>query len=140
MLWARIALVGFTVLLLNSCSEPEGDEFAEIEFRTPAESKVSVDAEKVMSAKAEIESWSQVLEVMYDPDLAVPWTVGVVDDGSSRIGLAETVCMELADQNALSDGDSVRIVDRAVLISNGGDFRAASLGRVDCETSLDLGT
>lgn len=133
-------LLAVTVLLLNGCSEPQTEEFAETELATPVEGKLSVDAEEVISAKAEIESWSMVLEVVYDPDLAVPWTIGVSDDGSSRIGLAETVCMELADQNALSDGDSVRIVDRAAVISNGGDFRAASLGHVDCETGLDLGT
>ncbi|MEM8724656.1 MAG: hypothetical protein AAGE86_03950 [Pseudomonadota bacterium] len=95
--------------------------------------------EATAAAKADLESWSMVLEVMHDPELTVPWVVGVADDGTPRFGLAETVCATLREYGAVDEQTTVRIVDRAEVIASQGDFRAASLGHVDCDTGANLG-
>ncbi|MEL7784098.1 hypothetical protein AAG607_13810 [Citromicrobium bathyomarinum] len=99
----------------------------------------SASASSINAAIREIETWSMVREIMYDPELVVPWTIGVEDDGSRRSGLAESVCMELESQGALVEGDTVRIVDRSAVLANGGDFRAASLAHIECASGRNLG-
>lgn len=87
-----------------------------------------------MEAVKELEGWDAIVEVMHDESLAVQWTIGVKDDGTKRYGLAESVCMELGDRGLVHDRTWVRVVDRQAVMSNGGDFRAASLGGVKCAT------
>jgi hypothetical protein len=92
-----------------------------------------VDPIEAQKTVKDLESWDAIIEVMHDENLTVQWTIGVKDDGSKRHGLAESVCMELRDRGLQHPSTWVRIVDRRELMSNGGDFRAASLGTVACE-------
>lgn len=75
----------------------------------------------------------------YDGKSVVPWTIGVDDDGTSRVGYAAYVCEVLREEGALGPTDSVRIVDYARFMSAGGTARDASLGHVECSTGRDLG-
>lgn len=93
-------------------------------------------AQKALDA---IRDESNVIDVLYDPNLAVDWTVAVRNDGSRRTGLADYFCIVLSDHHAVAPTTNVRIVDHAALMANGGDFRAASLAHVDCNSGKDLG-
>lgn len=88
----------------------------------------------IRKMKAKLLAEPSVVDLVYDPLAAVQWQIGVKDDGSLRHGLAEYVCMELADAGLVSSKTSVRIVDVDRLARSGGDFRDASLGRVTCLT------
>jgi hypothetical protein len=100
---------------------------------TPRGNRISPPA-AVEEMKRKLLAEPAVLDLMYDPDAAVQWQVGASDDGSRRHGLAETICMDLKEAGLVDKRTSVRIVDLAKLNANSGDFRAASLGRVDCNT------
>src|SRR3546814_7144181 len=58
-----------------------------------------------------------------DPDdkYSVDWQIGVLPDGSSRIGYAQYVCGRLAELKLVDDHTDVRIVDLLALEANGGD-------------------
>lgn len=83
------------------------------------------------SAEAEIRAEKIVKDMLYQPGQVVEWQIGVLPDGSDRYGLAEYVCMILADHEVVNDWTEVRIVD-IVRMANGEGFRDASLGRVNC--------
>lgn len=38
------------------------------------------------SALRAIRSWAKVKDILFDPDAAVQWQVGVLDDGTKRYG------------------------------------------------------
>lgn len=129
--------------LVASCSSqsPEVEEPVELtkDAQPDTPMPVRASAEATALAKQDLEAWSMVIEVMHDPKLQVPWTIGVADDGTPRTGLAETVCITLREHGAVDDFTTVRIVDRDRAIAGNGDFRAASLGHVDCNSGQDLG-
>jgi len=132
---ANLLLVG--LLVLAGCDQPpqpppaaDGDAVTE----SSAQPSPLVDPAKAKDAVAELQSWDAIIEVMHDESLAVQWTIGVKNDGSKRYGLAESVCGELIDRGLAHDTTWVRVVDRQAVLSNGGDFRAASLGSVKCAT------
>jgi hypothetical protein len=124
------------LLTLSSCQQPTSQPQATEE--TPAvESRFLapvIDSADARAAVDELEGWDAILEVMHDETASVQWTIGVKNDGSKRYGLAESVCMELDDRGLMHDRTWVRVVDRQAVMSNGGDFRAASLGGVRCAT------
>lgn len=132
----RTLLLSLSALALVSCDAPPQSLTAATS--EPATDKMHqrppVDPAAAAAAVAELEKWDAVIEVMHDEGLAVQWTIGVKDDGTKRYGLAESVCGELSDRHLVHDLTWVRIVDRRAVMSNGGDFRAASLGSVKCAT------
>lgn len=89
-------------------------------------------------AIAAIRSEPQVIDVVYNPNAVVNWTVGVRSDGTSRVGFAEYLCMILDDFPSSDRTHQVRIVDYAAFMTNFGDGRAASLGQVDCATGSKM--
>lgn len=115
--------------LSSQTNQTSSSQLTEVAPSTPA-----ADPVEVVQAVRELESWDAIIEVMHDESLAVQWTIGVRNDGSKRYGLAESVCIELSDRGLQHDRTWVRVVDRQAVISNGGDFRAASLGGVRCST------
>jgi hypothetical protein len=130
-------LPGIAVALaLTACdvapAAPAGTQDTQATEATP--SVAAVDPIEAAKAVQELESWDAIIEVMHDESLAAQWTIGVQDDGSKRYGLAESVCMELSDRGLIHDLTWVRVVDRQAVMSNGGDFRAASLGGIRCAT------
>jgi len=76
----------------------------------------------------------EIVDLMYDRDAAVKWTIGVKDDGSKRFGYASFICLRLSELGVTEDNTVVRIVDISRFRSSGGDAREASLGGVSCET------
>lgn len=105
----------------------------------PAELPHRASASAAQAALAELRTEPDIIEVLYDPQMVVQWTIGMRDDGSSRRGFAEYVCLVLGEHGAVDASTSVRVVDYNDAMSNGGDFRAASLGHVGCKSGLDLG-
>lgn len=85
------------------------------------------------SAQAAIRAEPKVRDMLYQPGQAVEWQIGVITDGSPRYGYAEYICQLLREHGVVADRTAVRIVD-IVKVSNGSNFREASLGRVNCTT------
>ena len=81
----------------------------------------------------------KVLDVLYDPELAVPWSLAVLDDGTRRFGYASYICTVLDDLGAVDRTTTVRLVDAARVTESQGDFRSISLGHADCTSGDDLG-
>lgn len=128
-------------IFLASCSSPTPEApppkdgsaaFAHMEAPVPI-APVGPSAASIEAAKAAIKSEPKVKDMIYQADEAVQWQVGVLDDGSKRIGYAEYICSLLREHEALSGQTHVRIVDIAK-VTQGDDFRSASLGHVICET------
>ena len=100
---------------------------------------VSADVEKndepsadaIEAAKRAIKAEPKVKDFIYQPGQAVEWQIGVLDDGTSRVGYANYICDLLAEHRASKPKTHVRIVDIAK-VANGQNFRAASLGHVAC--------
>ena len=94
----------------------------------------------IAAMKKELLAEPQIVDLVYqDSPPLVEWQIGVHDDGSSRIGYAGYVCLKLREKNLIDRATDVRIVDIDRLRANGGDFRDASLGHIDCTTEADLG-
>lgn len=93
----------------------------------------------VRAAIAALREEPKVIDLVYDPELVVPWTIGVADDGTPRIGYAEYVCLVLREHGVVDRSTSVRIIDYHRFMRNGGDSHDASLGHVDCQTGLSKG-
>lgn len=123
-------------IALGACSSPApSDQPATDE--APAAMTVPVPAgpppAAIEAAKAALQAEPKVKDLTYSAGDTVQWHVGVLDDGSSRVGYALFVCELLKEKGALADRTHVRIVDVAK-VAQGGDFRSASLGHVICET------
>lgn len=136
-------LVGLALMLCLTACDQQGPESSSLPMEAPKSSsspdRYPADHPAAVSALAAIQSEPSVIDAFYDPDLVVPWTIGVADDGTPRHGLAEYFCMVIADSIPYEQGYSVRIVDHQEIMSNGGDFRAASLGHVECGSGRNLG-
>ena len=131
-------LIAFFVLIAISGSlssgSPDTEELEQSEVSSPT-LEPSFDPSAEHAAVDELESWGSIIEVFHDESRRAQWIVGVIDDGTRRYALAETVCMELRERGLQHNWTWVRVVDRPAVMSNGGDFRAASLGSVRCETT-----
>lgn len=93
----------------------------------------------IAKAEAKIRAEPGVIDMVYDPGSVVTWTIAMKDDGSSRVGRAESFCLQLADWGVPRDHTIVRVVDaKRVLIDDEG-FRSADLGTVDCSTGRVFG-
>jgi hypothetical protein len=81
----------------------------------------------------------EVLDLVYSPNrIDIEWQLGTVPR-SDGLSFARDVCRQLREAS-LSDADTdVRVVDIAALDRHPGNFRAASLGHVRCDTGDSLG-
>lgn len=135
-------LVALSVLvcsLLPGCSAGERPTAPAADEAQPASNgQDRVPDAATAAARAALEKEPKILEVVLDPETAVSWTIGVEDDGTRRTGYAEYVCIVLMEHGAVVEATTVRIVDHARVIANGGDFRKASLGHVHCSTGRNL--
>lgn len=137
-------LIG-AALGLAACSSPEpaapddgalamGQLEAPIAPTAPAAPAEALPAPAAIeAAKTAIAAEPKVKDLMYRGEDAVQWHVGVLDDGSSRVGYALYICNLLREHQAMSGRTHVRIVDVAK-VAQGQDLRTASLGHVICET------
>lgn len=137
-------LFGMT-LGLAACSSPapapatKKDELATGQLVAPVAPVVPSPAATpavdpaIEAAKAAIKAEPKVKDMLYQGDEAVQWQIGVLDDGSKRIGYALYICNLLREHKVLTGQTHVRIVDIAK-VAQGEDFRSASLGHVICET------
>lgn len=84
------------------------------------------------SAQQAVRSLAKVKDLLFDPDAAVQWQVGVLNDGTKRYGYAMSICDILKEHGAATPKTKVRIVDIVAVTSQGKNFREASLGGVKC--------
>jgi hypothetical protein len=92
----------------------------------------------VEKAKVALAAESKVVDLVYDPSLTVQWNIAVADDGTRRDGLADYFCLVLAENEALTPGTKVRIVDAAKRAEFKDAYRDYELGAVDCSTNQPL--
>lgn len=85
----------------------------------------------IEAAKSAIKAEPKVKDFIYQPGQAVEWQIGVLDDGTSRVGYANYICELLAEKGVSEDRTQVRVVDIAK-VAAGTNFRSASLGHVAC--------
>ena len=105
----------------------------EVTPRAPANSP------SVVAAIAALRAEPKIIDLVYDPEMVVDWTIGVKDDGTPRFGYAEYVCLVLREHGVVDSSTSVRIIDYAKFMMNGGDSHDASLGSVDCSSGQSRG-
>jgi hypothetical protein len=119
-------------LALSGCSAPAptADATAEVEAKAeaPAPTPAAIEA-----AKAALAAEPKIKDMVYDPTQVVQWNIGVLDDGTPRVGYAQYVCEVIKEKGALAGRTNVRIVDIAK-VAQGKSFREANLGHVICET------
>ena len=125
------------VFLLAACNEAPAVTTAEATpvsiVRRDIDAVPTITKTQIDTAQTALRAEPKVLDLVYDPQAVVQWTIGVKDDGTERYGYAEYVCLTLKDMNALAPGVEVRIVDYPAFMANGGDAHAASLGHVECD-------
>lgn len=120
-----VAVVCLTAIwTMNNSHEASAPEQAQSTVASPA-------PQAVESAKAALRDEPKIKDFTYDPNAAVQWQIGVIDDGTSRVGYANYICELLAEHGVSNDRTQVRIVD-IVKVSAGKNFRSASLGHVAC--------
>jgi hypothetical protein len=137
----RLRIAAPTIALaLSACGgqgDPQPSTTIKVDLPARPVAPVATSADdKVERMKAQLREEPKIRDLTYDAAAAVQWQIGVADDGSQRHGLAEYVCMELADAGLVDPTTNVRIVDIAKLAGSKGDFREASLGRVTCATGV----
>jgi hypothetical protein len=93
----------------------------------------------VVGMKKQLLAEPKIRDVTFNEGEGVAWQIGVDDDGTNRVGLAQYVCQLLAEKQLVDLRTDVRIVDLAKLNRSGGDFRGASLGHVRCRDGENLG-
>lgn len=122
-------------IALAACSEPAPvGEVAAAPIDVAVETEADAPAPAAIeAAKAALRAEPKIKDFHYDPEAAVQWNVGVLDDGSSRIGYAQYVCHVLSENGAMTEDTHVRVVDVAKVVQ-GSDFRSANLGHIVCKT------
>lgn len=133
-------LAGLIALQLAGCS-PVGvadEQVPNGQVAVSASPRFSPAA--IVAMKKQLLAEPKIKDLLFSDDrYSVTWQIGVLDDGSRRIGYAGYVCMLLADKNLVDQDTDVRIVDVVALERSGGDFRGASLGHVRCRDGADQG-
>jgi hypothetical protein len=123
-----------TGLLVAGCGQApasEGTNSSQIRADIVQAPPSRFPAAAVQKAKAALAAEPQVKDLLFQDSGPVEWQVGVVSDGSPRFGFAEYLCSIVREQGAGDDRTVVRVVDIGK-VAAGADFRAASLGTVQC--------
>lgn len=133
--------VVLSLLLAAGCSKLAADEQVSAAKTTPAETPAPapVDAAKAKAAEASFRAEPKVIDLVYDPNAVVQWTIGVKDDGSRRFGYAQYFCLRLQQLGIDASKAKVRIVDYGKFVALGGNGRDADLGTVDCASDQPFG-
>jgi hypothetical protein len=118
-------------------SNPPATQMPTAPLSTPSPAVPAISEESIQAVKSTLAKEPKVKDVLYDPNLFVQWQVGVLTDGSSRVGYALYICELLREGKVLESDTQVRVVD-IVRVSSGVDFREASLGRVDCSSNKEV--
>jgi membrane-bound lytic murein transglycosylase B len=127
------AILLLAAVALASCDEATAPA-EKADQAVSAPQRPRFDASAVARAKQAIAAEAQVKDLAFDDSrLGVEWQVGVLSDGSPRYGFAEYLCSLLSERKLIDAEVDVRIVDIA-RVARGEDFRAASLGQVNCST------
>lgn len=135
-----LGLVALGTYAVRSDPRPAVDQPSSAPTTAPATAAPPrPSADVIASAEANVRAEPGVVDMVYDPDSVVTWTIAMKDDGGSRVGRAEAFCLQLAEWGVPRESTIVRIVDaRRVLIEH-EDYRSADLGTVKCSTGAVFG-
>lgn len=137
----RLWCLCFAAGLVSACDEqspaPEKVEQSAVAAAEPKRARF--DAAAVEAAKAKLLEETRVVDVLYQPEpTLVTWQIGTLGVEKPAYGYAEYVCSILAELKLVDADTSVRIVDLANAEAQAGDFRAGSLGQVQCADGVRL--
>jgi hypothetical protein len=124
--------------LMTACSPPPTDSNNSDATAAPEPAVVQSPREDdpvVKKALAALKSEPKIKDVMYQPDAAVKWSVGVFDDGTSSNGYAQYVCLTLKDIGIDTERVIVRVVDIVKIAQGGVPGSDTSLGSAICKNS-----
>lgn len=86
----------------------------------------------IEKAKKALEAEKKIEGVFYDSQSA-QWQIGMVNNGSSRVGYANYVCEVLKQHGAASARTRVKIIDIANLLVPEKDRNLRGMGTVACD-------
>lgn len=136
----RLGLLIGGALLLAGCQKEPTTAPAEVADASPSPiASPTDDPTKVADAQKALRSEPKIIDLVYDPEAAVQWTIGVKTDGTSRFGYALYVCTLLGEHDLVRDETEVRIVDYGKYIQLQGDAQTASLGHARCSSGQNMG-
>jgi hypothetical protein len=121
----------FSVMALIACA-PSETEAPDNTVASATHAAVAPSDASISAVKAALKSEPNVKDFVYQPGEAVEWQIGVLPDGSSRIGYANYICELISENGAMTDGTRVRIAD-IIKISQGTSPRDADLGTISCK-------
>jgi hypothetical protein len=98
---------------------------------TAGQAILGENSQPVQKALAALKSEAKIVDILFDPSVPVQWHIGVITNGTSRIGYANYVCEVLKESGASQADTIVRIVDIAKM-REGVGMRDANLGAVKC--------
>lgn len=87
----------------------------------------------IEAAKKALQAEKQVAGVYYDPAEIYQWQIGMVNDGSSRVGYARYVCELLKEKKAFVPKTRVKIIDVANVLVAPKDRNMHGMGAVSCD-------
>ena len=120
-------------LCLAGCDQPTPSSEVEAAAEPTMVPEVD-DPASFAKAMAALKAEPKIKDVLHQPDQAVPWMVGVLDDGNLRNGYASYLCEVLAENGIKREGLVVRVVDIAKVAQGGVPGRSTSLGSMRCDT------
>lgn len=131
---AVMSLIAIGSYVLRSDSAPAPPPPAVEAELPPPTTPEQPSSAVIAKAEAMIRAEPGVVDMVYDPDSVVTWTIAMKGDGTSRVGRAETFCAQLVGAGIPTDHAIVRIVDAKRVVLKRDDPRAADLGTVVCAT------
>lgn len=99
----------------------------------PPEPKIEASPAAIEAAKKALQAEKQVAGVYYDPQEIYQWQIGMVNDGTSRVGYARYVCELLKEKKAFVPKTRVKIIDVANVLVPEKDRNMHGMGAVSCD-------
>lgn len=127
-MWVFVAFVGLSAISGLMLDGDKTSPPTPAEQAPPAPTSAAIEA-----AKKALQAENSVKGVFYDPAASAQWEIGMVNNGSSRVGFANYVCDLLKEHQAAAADTKVKIIDIANLLVAGSDRNNRGMGTVACE-------
>jgi len=101
---------------------------------TQSNASQHIDQSKIDKVMKIIKMESKVKDLLFEPNAAVQWSVGVISDGTKQHGYGSYICDVLKENGVVNNRTVVRIADIQKIVKQKKTTRQASLGSVNCNT------
>lgn len=127
----KVAILGVGLVLFGMVSVSLVDHKT-VSTPAPNEQIAEPSTDAINAAKKALDAEQQVEGVYYNPDRSAQWEIGLVNNGTSRVGYAFYVCNVLKENGAVGPKTKVKIFDVANLLVPGKDRNLGGMGTVLC--------